>query len=68
MVSPGRNLARMLVRLAGEPAGCPLIAVITDPAVIPAEAAGPPQMVPSIRVPELTGAIATGMARLVLLV
>jgi len=55
-------------RLAGEPAACPLIAVITDPAVIPAVAAGLPQMVPSVRVPELTGAIVVGTARLVLLV
>ena len=68
MVSPGLNRARVLARLSGEPAACPLIAVITDPAVIPAVAAGLPQMVPSIRVPEPTGAIAVGTARLVLLV
>ena len=66
--SPGRYRARMVVRWAGDPAGCPLTAVITDPPVIPAEAAGLPQMVPSTRVPELTGAIEVGTARSALLV
>jgi hypothetical protein len=41
---------------------------MTAPPVIPAEAAGLPQIVPMIRVPELTGAIADGTIRPELLV
>jgi hypothetical protein len=67
-VSPGRNLARVLVRLAGEPTAAPLTAVMTEPAVRPAVAAGLPQIVPSTRVPELTGAMVDGTARVMLLV
>ena len=40
---------------------------MTDPAVIPACAAGLPQMTPSIRVPEPAWAIEPGTARLALL-
>ena len=67
-VSPGRNRARVLVRLDGEPACFPLTEVITDPPVIPAVAAGLPQITPSIRVPELAGAMVLGTVRPVLLV
>jgi hypothetical protein len=66
IVSPGRSLPRMAVRLAGELAGARLTVVITDPPVIPAAAAGMPQMVPSTRVPELTGAIEAATVTLVL--
>ena len=40
IVAPGRNRARMPVRSSGEVTGVPLTAVITDPLVSPAEAAG----------------------------
>ncbi len=68
MVSPGLKCVRMLAKSSGEPTACPFTAVMTDPAVIPAEAAGLPQMVPSIRVPERTGAMAEGTVRFALLV
>jgi hypothetical protein len=45
----------ILAKPSGEPAACPFTAVMTAPPVMPAEAAGLPQIVPSIRVPELTG-------------
>ena len=38
--------------------------VMTAPPVIPAAAAGLPQIVPMIRAPELTGAMADGTVRL----
>ena len=57
-----------LVRLSGAPIAWPFTAVMTDPAVMPAAAAGPPQMVPMTSVPELTGAMCCGAARLRLLV
>jgi hypothetical protein len=57
-----------VARLCGEPTGLLLTAVMTDPPVIPAVAAGLPQMVPSTRVPRPTGAIEDGTARLALLV
>ena len=68
IVSPGRWRARMLVKWPGDPAGCPLTAVMTEPPVIPALAAGLPRMVPSTRVPEPAGAMSDGTARPVLLV
>ena len=68
IVAPGRHRARMPVRSSGEVTGVPLTAVMTDPPVIPAEAAGLPQTVPSTRAPMLTGAIADGTVRSVLLV
>ena len=67
IVSPGWNLARTWLRSSGEPTACPLTAVMTAPPVMPAWAAGLPQIVPSIRVPELTGAMAGGTVRLALL-
>ena len=60
MTSPGWSLDTTAVRLSGAPMACPLTAVITEPVVRPAAAAGPLQMVPMIRVPELTGAMAEG--------
>ena len=68
IVVPGRNRARMLVRSSGEVTGVPLTAVMTDPPVIPAAAAGLPHTVPSTKAPALTGATADGTARLALLV
>ena len=68
IVSPGRSLASIAVRLSGDAVGLPFTAVITDPPVIPAAAAGLPQMVPSTSVPEETGAIDDGTARSALLV
>jgi hypothetical protein len=68
IVSPGWNFDKMPVRLSGEPTACPLTAVMTAPPVIPAEAAGLPQIVPMIRAPELTGAMADGTVRPELLV
>jgi len=68
IVWPGRNRVRMLVRLSGEPTAWPFTAVKTAPPVMPAEAAGLPQIVPSIRVPERTGAIVDGVVRPALLV
>ena len=62
IVSPGWNRARTLPSWSGEPTGCPLIAVMTAPPVRPAWAAGPPQIVPSTRTPEETGAMAEGAA------
>ncbi len=58
----------MPVRWEGEPACCPLTAVITDPPVMPAVAAGLPQMTPSISVPDLAGAMVSGTVSPVLLV
>ena len=49
IVVPGWNPARILVRLAGAPTARPFTAVMTAPPVIPAEAAGLPQTVPSIK-------------------
>ena len=68
MVSPGRKCVKMLAKSSGEPTACPFTALMTAPAVMPAEAAGLPQMVPSIRVPERTGAMVDGTVRLALLV
>ena len=68
IVVPGRYRARMLVRSSGEVTGVPLTAVMTDPPVIPAAAAGLPQTVPSTRAPAGAGAIADGTVRSVLLV
>ena len=68
IVSPGWNRDRMLVRSSGEPTARPFTAVMTAPPVTPAEAAGPPQIVPMIRAPELTGAMGDGTVRLELLV
>jgi hypothetical protein len=68
MVVPGRNRARMLVRASGEVTGVPLTAVMTDPPVIPAVAAGLPHTVPSTRGAGATGATVDGMVRLALLV
>ena len=67
IVSPGWNLARMPLRLSGEPTACPLTAVMTAPPVRPAPAAGLPQIVPTTSVPELTGAMAEGSVRPALL-
>ena len=67
-VSPGRKRARRPVRWEGAPACWPLTAVITDPPVIPAVAAGLPQMTPSISVPELAGAMVLGTVSPLLLV
>src|SRR5690349_9596474 len=66
-VSPGWNRDRTLARPAGEETGCPFTAVMTAPPVRPALAAGLPQIVPSIRAPELTGAMADGTVRSALL-
>jgi hypothetical protein len=60
MVSPGRNRFMMLAKSSGDPTACPFTAVITAPPVMSAAAAGLPQIVPSIRVPELTGAMSDG--------
>jgi hypothetical protein len=49
IVVPGRNRAKMPVRSSGEVTGMPSTAVMTDPPVSPAEAAGLPQTVPSTR-------------------
>ena len=68
IVSPGRKRAKVRVKSSGEPTACPLTAVMTAPPIMPAEAAGLPQIVPMIRVPELTGAIADGTVRSALLV
>ncbi len=68
MVAPGRNRLRTVLKSSGEPTACPFMAVITAPAVMPAAVAGLPQMVPSIRVPERTGAMAEGTVRFALLV
>ena len=68
ITSPGWNRDRMPVRSPGESAACPLTAVMTAPPVIPAEAAGLPQIVPRTTVPELTGAMADGTVRSALLV
>ena len=68
IVSPGWNRDRMPARSSGAPTACPFTAVMTAPPVRPAEAAGLPQIVPMIRVPELTGAIADGTIRPELLV
>ena len=63
IVVPGAYFDTTLVRSAGAPMACPLTAVMTDPEVMPAPAAGPPQMTPRIRVPELTGAMLDGAGR-----
>ena len=60
IVSPGWNRERMPARSSGEPPACPFTAVMTAPPVIPAEAAGLPQIVPMIRAPELAGAMVDG--------
>ena len=62
--SPGRDLASALCTLGGAPIVMPFTLVMTDPAVSPAAAAGLPQMAPTTRVPEFTGAIADGVGRL----
>ena len=67
MVSPGRNRVMVLAKSSGDPTACPFTAVITAPPVMPAAAAGLPQIVPPIRVPELTGAMDDGTVRSVLL-
>ena len=58
----------MPVRLCGAPTAWPFTLVTTDPAVTPAVAAGLPQIVPTTRVPEFTGAIVDGTGRLASLV
>jgi hypothetical protein len=58
----------MPARRSGDPTTYPFTAVMTAPPVMPAEAAGLPRIVPMIRVPELTGAMADGTVRSVLLV
>ena len=68
IVSPGWNRDKMPVKSSGEPTACPFTAVMTAPPVRPAEAAGLPQIVPTIKVPELTGAITDGTVRSALLV
>jgi hypothetical protein len=68
IVSPGWSRDRMRVRSSGEPTGCPFTAVMTAPPVMPAAAAGLPQMVPMTRAPELAGAMAGGTVRPELLV
>ena len=68
ITSPGWNRDRMALRSSGEPTAWPFTAVMTAPPVRPAEAAGLPQIVPMIRAPELTGAMADGTVRSVLLV
>ena len=67
-VSPGRSLAMMSARLCGELTVWPFTAVMTDPAVSPAAAAGLLQIVPMTSVPELTEAIVDGTDRLASLV
>jgi hypothetical protein len=67
-VSPGRNFDSALCTVCGAPTVWPLTLVMTDPAVMPALAAGLPQMVPTTRVPELTGAIVSGTGKFELLV
>ena len=57
----------ILAKSSGEPTACPFTAVMTAPPVRLAVAAGLPQIVPSIRVPELTGAMTEGMVRSALL-
>ena len=68
ITSPGWNFGRMPARPSGEPTACPFSAVMTAPPVMPAEAAGLPQIVPMTSAPELTGAIADGTIRPELLV
>ena len=68
IVSPGWNRDRMPIKSSGEPTACPFTDVMTAPPVIPAEAAGLPQIVPMIRVPELAGAMVDGTVRPELLV
>ena len=68
IVSPGWNRDKMPVKSSGEPTACPFTAVMTAPPVILADAAGLPQIVPMIRVPELTAAISDGTVRSALLV
>ena len=63
-VSPGWSLAKMVPRLCGEPTVWPFTPMMTDPAVIPAVAAGLPQIVPMTSVPEFTEAIVDGTDRL----
>ena len=62
-VSPGRYFAIWACRLCGAPTAWPFTLVMADPAVTPAIAAGLPQIVPTTRVPELTGAIVAGTGR-----
>ena len=61
---PGRYFVSWVCRLCGAPTVWPFRLVMTDPAAIPAAAAGPLQIVPTTRVPELTGAIVDGAGRL----
>jgi hypothetical protein len=68
IMSPGRNRAMTRIRSSGDLTGCPLTAVMTAPAVMPARAAGLAQITPLTRTPELTGAMAGGGVRPVLLV
>src|ERR1700735_667566 len=65
--APGGERARTLLSWSGEATDCPLTAVMTDPPVRPAWAAGPPQMAPSTTVPDATGAMADGEVRPALL-
>src|SRR3974390_2190268 len=68
IVLPGWNRDRMLARASGEPTGGAFGAVVAAPPVMPALAAGLPQMLPSPSAPELTGAMAGGTVRSALLV
>ena len=68
IVSRGWNRDKILARSSGEPTGCPFTAVMTAPPVMPTEAAGLPQIVPSIRAPERAGAMTDGTVRSALLV
>ena len=63
-VSPGRNFDSASCTVFGAPIVWPFTLVMTDPAVMPGDCAGLPQIVPTTRVPELTGAIADGTGRL----
>ena len=68
IVSPGWNRDKVPLSSSGEPTACPFTAVMTAPPVIPAAAAGLPQIVPMIRAPELTGAMDDGTIKPELLV
>src|ERR1700733_6189614 len=63
MLWPGLYLDTIAVSELGEPTAWPFTAVMTDPAVMPIAWAGLPQIVPMIRVPELTLAIWSGTLR-----
>ena len=62
-VSPGRNFDSASCSVCGAPTAWPFTLVMTDPADTPATAAGLLQIVPTTRVPELTGAIVFGTGR-----